>query len=75
MLSWRCQLDTHIIYKSLQSRLHGWDRNTLQEITGITLVFKAMEVDELLGKEEKRLHASSGGEVSKGQRVKPSRTL
>lgn len=49
--------------------------NTLQEITGITLVFKAMEVDELLGKEEKRLHASSGGEVSKGQRVKPSRTL
>lgn len=51
MLGLRCQIDTHIIYKSLQSRTQGWDRNTHQEVTGINLVFKVKEIDELQEKE------------------------
>lgn len=39
----RCQLDTHVIYESQKFRLHGWDRNTHQEVIGIKLVFKATE--------------------------------
>ena len=37
-----------------------------QWVTGITLVFKTMEIVEVLGKKGKKLQASSRGEASKG---------
>lgn len=39
------------MYKSLQFRLHGWDRNTHWEVMGIKLAFKATKANELVGKE------------------------
>lgn len=31
--------------------MHGWDRDAHQEVRGINLVFKTMEIDKLLRKE------------------------
>ena len=42
----------HSLYTDkLQSRMHGWDRDAHQEVRGINLVFKTMEIDKLLRKE------------------------
>lgn len=47
MLSLKCYLDTHVVYKSLHLKTHDQDKNTHQGVTDIKLVFEATATDEL----------------------------